>query len=136
MIQLEYKINGAGWAAGKIGNGSKLVDFTASYLHDSLKELAESAIEIRKNNSTYVVFMDEPGEHVLVLNRKDKDIIYYEFKYYEDWWSWNLIDKNNFFSVLKGQTTVSEYVNQVKKVLNEIMTELSFEEYRLSLIHI
>lgn len=50
MIQVEYKIDGAGWAIGKIGNGEKLTKFAVSYLHDSLRELAESAIEIREKD--------------------------------------------------------------------------------------
>ena len=74
--------------------------------------------------------MEEPGEHVLILNRKEQDLIDYELRWYQDWWSWNLIDENNFELVLKGQTTVVKYVNQVREVLNQIMNELGPEEYR------
>jgi len=130
MIQIKYKIDGAGWAIGKIGNGTKKTKFSISYLHDSLKELAESAIEIQEKDFKSVVFMDEPGEHVLILNKKDETKIEYELRWYEDWWSWNLIDENNFKLVFKGQTTVPKYVNQVRNVLNGIMTELGPKEYR------
>ena len=130
MIQIEYKIDGAGWAIGKIGNGQKLTEFSVSYLHDSLKDLAESAIEIGKKELKSVVFMDEPGEHVLILNRKEKNLIDYELRWYQDWCSWNLIDENNYDLVIKGQTTVPKYVNQVKNVLDKIMTELGPKEYR------
>ncbi|MBV1924804.1 MAG: hypothetical protein KUG68_12335, partial [Flavobacteriaceae bacterium] len=74
--------------------------------------------------------MEEPGEHVLILNRKDENKIDYELRWYKDWWSWNLIDKNNFESVFKGETTVPKYINQVRNVLNGIMTELGPDEYR------
>ncbi len=130
MIQIEYKIDGAGWAVGKIGNGIKKTKFSISYLHDSLKELGESAIEIREKDFKSVVFMDEPGEHVLILNKKDDIKIEYELRWYEDWWSWNLIDENNFKLIFKGETTVPKYVNQVRNVLDGIMTELGPEEYR------
>jgi len=130
MIQIEYKIDGAGWADGKIGNGKKQVKFAISYLHDSLKELAESAIEIREKDFKSVVFMDEPGEHVLILNRKAENLIDYELRWYKDWWSWNLIDESNFELVFIGQTTIPKYVNQVKNVLNGIFTELGPEGYR------
>ncbi len=130
MIQIEYKIDGAGWAVGKIGNGIKKTKFSISYLHDSLKELGESAIEIREKDFKSVVFMDEPGEHVLILNKKDGIKIEYELRWYEDWWSWNLIDENNFKLIFKGETTVPKYVNQVRNVLDGIMTELGPEEYR------
>lgn len=130
MIQIEYKINGAGWAIGKIGNGQKLAEFSVSYLRDSLKELAESAIEIRAKEHKSVVFMDEPGEHVLILNRKENNLIHYELRWYQDWWSWNLIDESNYQLILEGQTTVPKYVNQVRNVLNRIMSELGPKEYR------
>lgn len=130
MIHIEYKIVGTGWAVGKIGNGEKLTEFNVSYLCDSLKELAESAIEIHEKNFKTVVFMDEPGEHVLILNRRDKFLIEYELRWYNDWWTWNLIDENNFDLIFKGQTTVAKYVNQVRNVLNAIITELGLNEYR------
>lgn len=112
------------------GNGEKENKFAVSYLNDSLKELAESAIEIREKDFKSVVFMDEPGEHVLILNRKDGNLIDYELRWYKDWWSWNLVEENNFEFLFKGQTTVTKYVNQVRNVLNGIMTELGPERYR------
>ena len=130
MIHIDYKVDEAGWAIGKIGNGEKQTEFAVSCLHDSLKELAESAVEIQEKDFKSVVFMEEPGEHVLILNRKEQNLIDYELRWYEDWWSWNLIDENNFELVLKGQTTVPKYVNQVRDVLNQIMDELGYEEYR------
>ena len=130
MIEIEYQIVGSGWANGTIGNGKKQKKFAVSYLNDSLKELAESAIEIREKDFKSVVFMEEPGEHVLILNRKNENKIEYELRWYKDWWSWNLIDENNFNSVFKGETTVPKYINQVRNVLNGIMTELGPDKYR------
>jgi hypothetical protein len=130
MIQIDYKIDGFGWAVGKIENEEKQVEFAVSYLHDSLKELAKSAIEIRKNDIRLVVFMGEPGEHVLILHRKDENLIDYELRWYKDWWSWGLIGESNFKLVLKGQTTLPKYVNQVRNILHGIITELGPEEYQ------
>lgn len=130
MIEIEYKIVGSGWANGKIGNGKKRVKFAISYLNDSLKELTESAIEIREKDFKSVVFMEEPGEHVLILNRKEENKIDYELRWYKDWWSWNLIDVNNFESVIKGETTIPKYINQVRNVMIRIMNELGPDEYR------
>ncbi len=130
MIQIDYKVDDAGWATCKIGNGEKQAEFGISYLHDSLKELAESAVEIGKKDFKSIVFMEEPGEHVLILNRKNGNLIDFELRWYKDWWSWNLIDENNFELVLHGQTTVPKFVNQVRNVLNGIMTELGPKEYR------
>ena len=130
MIEIEYKVENAGWATTYIGNGEKTEKFAVSYLRDSLKELANSAIEIREKDYKSVTFMDEPGEHVLILNRRGEKIIDYELRWYKDWLSWNLVDENDFELVLKGQTTLPKYINQIRKVLNEIMTELGLKKYK------
>lgn len=130
MIQIEYKVKRAGWANGKIGNGEKTTEFVVSYLHDSLKALAESAIKIYEKEAISIVFMDEPGEHILVLYRKDEKVLDYELRWYKDWWSWNLIEEDNFELIFSGQTTIARYVNQVRNVLIEIMNELGVEEYK------
>lgn len=130
MIEITYKIIDGGWANAKIGNGRKQKKFAVSYLNDSLKELAESAIEIRSKDFKTVVFMEEPGEHVLILHRNDQNKIDYELRWYTDWWSWNLIEEGNFKTVLKGETTVPKYINQVRNILQELMTALGPETYR------
>ena len=111
MIEIEYEIVGSGWANGQIGNGKEQIKFAVSYLNNSLKELAESAIEIQEKDFKKVVFMEEPGEHVLILNRKNESEIDYELRWYEDYWSWNLIDEHKYKSVLKGETTVATFRN-------------------------
>lgn len=130
MIEINFNVKKAGWAIGQIENEDDFIEFSVSYLHDSLKELAESAIEIGKKDRKSVLFMKEPGEHVLILNKKENNLINYELRWYRDWWSMNLIDENDFESILQGRTTVSEYVSQVRNVLDKIMIELGPEEYR------
>ncbi|PIA78901.1 hypothetical protein BFR04_05105 [Gaetbulibacter sp. 4G1] len=130
MFSIEYKITGAGWATVKISNNEKTVTMDVSYLYDSLKELTQSAIDIKTKQMRKVLFMEEPGEFLLLLNRSDTKIIDYELRWYEDWNEWNLIDENNFKLVLKGETTIAKYINQVKNVLKGILNELTPEEYK------
>lgn len=130
MIQLEYKVGNAGWAECIIGNGKKKARITVSYLHDTLKELADSAIEIGEKERKSIVFMDEPGEHVLILNRNEEKLIDYELRWYKDWWSWNLTDEDDYQLVFKGQTTVPKYINQVRSVLIGIMEKLGPKKYK------
>ena len=130
MIHLEYLVEEAGWAVGTIGNGEDVVTFDISYLHDSLKELAESAIEIQKKETKSVIFMAEPGESKLVLDRKENGKIIFELRWYEDWASWNVISEDDYEIVIKGETTITKYINQVRKVLGKIMDEMGPLEYR------
>ncbi|WP_346881765.1 hypothetical protein [uncultured Algibacter sp.] len=129
MFFIEYKISGAGWASGKIGNNEKTITMGVSYLHDSLKELAQSAIDIKNAELKTIVFMDEPGEYILLLKRRNDNIIKYELRWYPDWNSWNLISEDNFKLKLKGETTVTKFTNQVRNILIEILKDLTPEEY-------
>jgi len=129
MIFIEYNLLNAGWAKGKIGNLKKSIDFVVSYLHDSLKELAESAINIQTKDSARIVFMNEPGEFILELTRKD-NLIRYQLKWYPDWYSWNLTNADNYQIQLEGETTVIKYKNQVRKVLIEISNKMNPEAYK------
>ncbi|MCL6293532.1 hypothetical protein [Jejuia spongiicola] len=130
MFSIEYKITGAGWATVKISNNEKTVTMDVSYLYDSLKELTQSAIDIKTKQMRKVLFMEEPGEFLLLLNRSDTNIIDYELRWYEDWNEWNLVDEDNFKLVLKGETTIAKYINQVRNVLKGILNELTPEEYK------
>lgn len=130
MIQIEYKLENAGWAIGRIGNGEKYIEFDITYLNDSLKELAESAIGIKEKATKSVTFMNEPGEHKFILNKIDENKIEYELRWYSDWLSWNLVSEDDYKLVLKGETTIAKYVNQVRSVLEKIMTEIGAEEYK------
>lgn len=130
MIHLEYELLRDGWATGKISNGNEAANFAISYLHDSLKDLSRSAIGIRQYGFRSVMFMDEPGKHVLVLNRKQENNIAYELRSYSDSQSFDHINKDNFESVLKGRTTVPKYINQVRIILSKIYQEHGLDGYK------
>ena len=130
MFFIEYELHKAGWAFGKIGNTEREVRFAVSYLNDSLLELAQSAIDIKTKLSKRVVFMDEPGEFVLILNRIDNVKISYELRWYEDWFSWGIIPEDRFLLELSGETTIAKYTNQVRQVLLNLMSKHTEEEYK------
>ena len=130
MISIDYKLEEAGWAISEIGNGKEIITITVSYLNDTLKQLAESAINIKKGNSKRIIFMDEPGEHHLVLNRTSENEIEYEVFWYDDWTDWNAIENEKFERVLSGKTSNVNYVNEVRKVLKNIWNEFGPEKYQ------
>lgn len=130
MFFIEYKLDKAGWAFGKIGNSEKEIKFVASYLHDSLLELAQSAIDIKTMTSKRVVFMDEPGEHILAIKRIDNIRILYELRWYNDWFSWGMYPEDKFVLELSGETTVPKYINQVRSVLFQLMEKHTEKEYK------
>lgn len=130
MIYLEYEIEDSGWARGLIGNGENEVEFDISYLHDSLKELTESAIGISKKESKTVVFMAEPGEVQLFIKNLGKNKIQFEVRLFKDWASWGMVENDDYEIVLNGLTTIPKYINQVRQVLKKIIEEIGIKIYK------
>ena len=130
MLELNYSLNGHGWAILEIDNGEMKIEICVSYFHDSLKNLAESAIKVLTNNEISVVFMDEPGEHQLLLKKIANNKIEYTLIWYKDWASWHLINEENYEVVLTGTTTLPKYINQVRKILMKIYNEFGEIGYK------
>lgn len=123
MLELNYSLVGNGWALLEIDNGEKKIEICVSYLHDSLKSLAESAVELRTKTEKSIIFMDEPGEHQLLLKKNANNEIDYTLKWYKNWASWHLISEENYEIVLSGTTTISKYINQIRGILIKIHDE-------------
>jgi len=130
MIHLTYRVASAGWATVFIDNGIDQDCFSVSYLHDSLKELARSALQIREKAQQTVVFMDEPGEAQLRLRRGPGNTLIYEVRWYDDFASWGLMHEDDHEVLMRGETTVPSYINQVRNLLIEIYDTLGPDRYQ------
>lgn len=130
MLQLNYILNNAGWAILEINNGEKTLKFNISYLHYSLKNLAESAIDLKNCREKLVIFMDEPGETWLILKKQENNTIEYELRWYEDWASWNLINEEKYQLAMMGTITLPKYINEVRRNLIKIYEEIGVEKYK------
>ncbi len=106
-------VHNGGWAVLEICNIEKTITLNISFFHDSLKELAQSAIVPRSKDETSVVFMDEPGEHKLIL-KKNGTNIFYKLRWYKDWASWNLSSEGKYETLLSGTTALPKYINLVR----------------------
>jgi hypothetical protein len=122
-MRLHYDLHDAGWATVTVECGDQRVEMTASYLHDSLRDLASAARALaRGGTEATVVFMDEPGEHQMVLrwiNDKDVEV---EIMWYDDWRSWKMYDgpgRRRLF----GKTTAADVRGQVLSELRRVLDE-------------
>jgi hypothetical protein len=94
----------------------------ASYLHDSLQDLASAARAlVRGATEVKVVFMDEPGEHELIFRRADEGIEV-EVLWYDGWKS---LKSHNGQAKRKllGRTTVAHVRGQVLSELRRLLRE-------------
>jgi hypothetical protein len=129
-FRLTYGLEGAGWATVRIEADSGFVDVTVSYLHDSLRELAEAAKALSAGaESGRVVFMDEPGEVQLFLTRTGKEVCF-EARWFDDWSSWGMHFSNEFKVILSGRTTVHRFVGEVSKELQKLLHEHGEDGYK------
>jgi hypothetical protein len=96
---------------------------TASYLHDSLLDLASAACALVNNKTeATVVFMDEPGEHQMVMRRINDKEIELEILRYDDWRSWKMHDGPGQ-PRLSGRTTLAHVRGQVLSELRRLLEE-------------
>jgi hypothetical protein len=133
-FKLTYNLRGAGWATVRIEDGRAHLDITASYLNDSLRELAEAARALASGaDSARIVFMDEPGEIQLSLQRAG-DSLQYEARWFDDWSSRGIYPADKFRIVLSGTTTVRTFVDEVRTQLGVLLRDHGAAGYRMKWI--
>src|SRR5215471_2845322 len=83
----EWALTGTGWATATLRLGdAQPVAMVASYLHDSLRDLAGALIALDGGaKEVAVVLMDEPGEHHVVMRRVGENELEIEVRWFEDW---------------------------------------------------
>ena len=129
MITLDYHLENNGWAYIKIGNGEVQKDVYFSYLHDSLKDLARTALEIEASKSKTVIFLMEPGEQQLILSVHDTNKIKYKLLLFKNWSEYNTT-RNDGMLLLEGECSISNYKNEVRNVLMKIMSDYGPIRYK------
>jgi hypothetical protein len=130
-MDLSYVVDGTGWATATIRGDGQHATVTASYLHDSLKNLASAVLLLLGGEQEVdVIFMDEPGEHHLVLQRLPNGEVGYELRWYNHWFSWGYGECDDFRIVLTGRTSIRQLQDCVRHVLQEILDTLGVEGYK------
>lgn len=130
MITLNYVVENHGWAYIDIGNGKSIERISISYLHNSLKQLAESAIRIRLKDSANTSFFKEPGEAQLRLSKINDKTLNFDLRLYHKLVSWNECSEGDFQIILKGQCSVINYINEVRNALTKIHNEIGPALYK------
>jgi hypothetical protein len=128
-MRIEYRVEDAGWATVDVVCSGHHLQMTASYLHDSLRELARMALAVDVEDESRVVFMDEPGEHHLIVRRETAEILRVEVRYFQDWKSWNMDDGDGELR-LQCATSPAELRWQVLAALRSVLAECGVDGYR------
>lgn len=127
---IEYILGNHGWATVKFSNHIGICESPVSYLHDSLDQLADMAIELNRGlPDAKAVFMDEPGELQLCVQTQNTEVTY-EVRQYKDWSSWGMHPQDSYNVILSGTCSLKRVVQQINKVLWKIYTEIGPAEYK------
>lgn len=144
-MTLRYELGEWGWATAWIGNGTEEVEMRLSYLADPLRKLAVFACSMldRENpewepyaKTDRVVFLDEPGAHILTTEpsyfapdegASGEIEMTLRLRWSPDY-SFKTEDEGT--PVLTGVTTAREFGQAVLAVLDELLTEHGFSNYR------
>lgn len=130
-MTLNYKLGNAGWANAKIAHGIRSCSMTVSYLHDSLGELTASTNLLMQGvTEAKVLFMDEPGEHMMFLQMQNENVLGIEIRWFDDWASWDMITDKKYKVVFKTQTKLADFAKEVLRNLEKIFKENGMEGYK------
>jgi hypothetical protein len=84
-MYLRYDLLDAGWARAVVGDDSRHIEMPVSYLHDSLRDLGSAILALGNGApEVTVTFVDEPGEHHLVISRNVDDSADIEIRRFDD----------------------------------------------------
>ena len=123
-MRFGYTLDGAGWAVATLGDARQTVTMTASYLHDSLAQLANAVLELQAGQrEAAVVFMDEPGEHHVVFRRQTDDAALVQVRRYEDWASWGMYPEEDYEIVFEVHSSLPEIKATVIAALRRILAD-------------
>ncbi len=130
-IEFQYNLGEAGWAHATISERNNSVTMTVSYLHDSLGELANAMnLLLKGGKESQTIFMDEPGEHLMLLINPKDDELRIEVRWFKDWASWDMYSKKDYEVVFKRTTSLYEFANKVCDNLESIYINEGTDGYK------
>ena len=136
-LTIEYFLDNHGWADVRFSDGKTHCESSASYLHDSLDQLADMALDLKHGvDAAFAVFVNEPGETQFVVNITNNEA-FYELRQLDDWQSWGKQELNwekqpheNYRVLLKGNCSPHTIVSQIHNQLRRIHDEIGVVEYK------
>jgi len=129
-MRFTYLLDGSGWATASIELGDRHVDMAASYLRDSLREIALAVLALDEVDEATAVFESEPGEHHVTLTRYGLGI-----RVRVSWHADAVVTSGGVENgperlVLTGETTLVEARAQLLDALDVVLAAHGREGYR------
>ncbi|NTS44031.1 hypothetical protein HRG84_24340 [Flavisolibacter sp. BT320] len=129
-----YSLTGTGWAEVTFANEKQTITFEVSYLTDPLSDLFEALHRLLNKETTTekVVFVDEPGEHSLVLAISEDGSLDIEIYWSDEWEEIAIVPPavTNKKLVYQDTDTLTNFFRTVCIGIDELLGRTTIEEYK------
>lgn len=130
-LLIDYALLESGWAQCSILYENQTVDVAASYLNDSLGELAFAAHHLACGGEiSAVVFMNEPGEHHLVFTRISDLECRFTLTWFDDDVSHARRPLPSSKLLMSGTVLIRSLANQVYNLLVRLLEQYGTTGYK------
>ncbi|MBN9295847.1 MAG: hypothetical protein J0I41_02500 [Filimonas sp.] len=131
-MKFEYILENAGWAVATLEEGEQKATMAVSYLHDTLEQLTNATNRLLDGTAknTSVIFMDEPGEHEMVLTNIGNGMLDIQVKWFNDWASWGMYAEDKFTIVCSATCPLLKFAKKVKLILEHIYITYGVKGYK------
>ena len=123
-MRFAYRLTGTGWAVATLGDDQREIEMVASYLHDSLEQVARAVLALWEGRAeSFAIFMDEPGEHRVLFRRQGDEAVAIEVRWHHDWASWGLSPEDQYESVFAFASTLTKLRGEILSALKRVWDE-------------
>lgn len=129
-----YWLTGVGWAEAFFSNETQNVRFEFSYLSDPLEDLFAALKQMIESGSQKqkISFLDEPGKHLLILSRTNKDdlnvqIFWSDFKEEGDD---ELIPLSEMKLIYSDTDSIVNFASVIIAGVDSLMSRHTLDEYK------
>ena len=129
-----YHLTGTGWAEAFFTSYLQNIRFEISYLSDPLSDLFEGLCRLINNQSDTekVIFVDEPGEHSLIISKRENDIIKIEIFWSDEWEAISIAYKTTSKKdlVYSDTDTLRNFTAIICTGVDSLLERLTLTEYK------
>lgn len=128
-IDFQYVLHEWGWATAVLAVGGTKVEMTSSDLGDPIQELLLALLNLRKGFSKVkILFVDEPGEHLLEVFPLSAETLTVELSWFDDWESHDPNAKKK--RILAASVSRSEFEEVIMGTVSGLLEMWGLEGYK------
>jgi len=128
-VELHYRLTGRGWVECRLQIGVEAATFIASYISDPASELISACIGLLEGSvDQRVSFLDEPGEHRLILSASCPSQLHVRICSYSD--SHPHLPDSDGVVIFDSQCDLMRFVRAVSRAFQDVLDQHGCDGYK------